>query len=131
MAEISQRDFEPLSGGSPLRRLIARFADWRNQKVMDPQFQAWAMRFWLTRPLVRKRQKELFDLTAGFVYSQVLFSCVSLGVFEHLKRGAISLRALSARIGLDEDQTTRLIDAAAALKLLRRDEDGVRLADLG
>jgi demethylspheroidene O-methyltransferase len=47
----------------------------------------WAAGFWLTRPLVRRRAGELFDLVAGFVYSQVLLACVRLDLFNHLADG--------------------------------------------
>jgi demethylspheroidene O-methyltransferase len=43
--------------------------------VSRPSFRAWAARFWLTRPIARRRARALFDVCAGFVYSQVLFAC--------------------------------------------------------
>ena len=44
----------------------------------------------LTRWVTRRRTARLFDLMAGFVHSQVLLSCVRLGLFARLKEvGAV------------------------------------------
>ncbi|MFU8765893.1 MAG: hypothetical protein ACNA7T_15290, partial [Haliea sp.] len=48
----------------------------RDRLLTNPRFHHWAVRLPLTRPIARRRSRELFDLTAGFVYSQVLFACV-------------------------------------------------------
>ncbi|MFM8614197.1 MAG: methyltransferase, partial [Alphaproteobacteria bacterium] len=61
-----------------------RFTAWRESLTARPSFRAWAARFPLTRPLARRRARELFDLCAGFVYSQVLAACVRLKLFEAL-----------------------------------------------
>ena len=53
-------------------RWIDRLRDWRNRTVARPGFQRWAAAFPLTRPTARRHAGELFDLVAGFVYSQVL-----------------------------------------------------------
>ncbi|MEM8837484.1 MAG: methyltransferase [Pseudomonadota bacterium] len=136
MAHVPSDDYHPpsdfgLKKPGLIEKLQNRFRDWRNRKVMDPAFQAFATGFPLTRPIVRKRQKALFDLTAGFVYSQVLFSAVRLGVFDCLRDGALSEAALYRRIGLSNDAGRRLIAAAASLDLLSVKGDEVRLADLG
>ena len=55
-------------------------------------------RFPLTRPIARRRARELFDLCAGFVYSQVLLACVRLRLFEILAEGAAD-RATHSRSG--------------------------------
>ena len=49
---------------------------WRDRVLASPRFQAWAAAMPLTRPIARKRARALFDLCAGFVYSQVLVACV-------------------------------------------------------
>jgi demethylspheroidene O-methyltransferase len=73
----------------------------------------------------------LFDLCAGFAYSQVLQACVSLRVFELLADGPQTAAALAPRIGLAPDRAERLCEAAAALELLRRRGDGYALGKLG
>jgi demethylspheroidene O-methyltransferase len=88
------------------------------------EFRAFAQRFVLTRPIARKRAKQLFDLCAGFVYSQVLLACVRLNLFDMLVAGPQSVEVLSRRLGLDADVSLRLLDAATALKLLSRMRNG-------
>ena len=90
----------------------------RNRLIASPRFQHWAARFFLTRPIARQRARALFDLVAGFVYSQTLAACVQLKLFDMLTTGPMPVRELSARMMLDEDAGTRLLKAAAALDLV-------------
>jgi demethylspheroidene O-methyltransferase len=113
-------------------RWIDRWRDWRNRTIARPGFQRWAAAFPLTRPTARRHAGELFDLVAGFVYSQVLLACVRLNVFERLADGALPLAELAQRCGLGHEGAERLVAAAAALELLeRRPGDRVALGRLG
>jgi demethylspheroidene O-methyltransferase len=96
--------------------------------VARPSFQRWAATFPLTRGIARQQARGLFDLTAGFVYSQVLAACVRLDVFETLRGGELSAAALADRFGLSLEATERLLRAAVALKLLRVQPNGYALA---
>jgi demethylspheroidene O-methyltransferase len=60
----------------------------------------------------------LFDLCAGFVYSQALSACVRLDVFERLRGGARDVTSLAAELGLTPEAARRLLRAAASLRLL-------------
>ena len=62
----------------------------------------------------------MFDLCAGFVYSQVLYACVELDVFEQLSAGPLSLEELARRTALEPAAAARLLDAAVSLDLLER-----------
>jgi demethylspheroidene O-methyltransferase len=74
----------------------------------------------------------LFDLCAGFVYSQVLFACVRLDLFAILREGPLPAETLAGRIRLPPERTLRLLKAAASLDLLTALPDGrFALADLG
>ncbi len=99
-------------------RLIDRWIDWRNRRLSDPRFQRWAADFPLTRPIARSRAKGLFDLVAGFVYSQTLAACVRLDLFRLLADGPMSVGALSERLDLPVEATVRLMGAAASLRLV-------------
>jgi demethylspheroidene O-methyltransferase len=66
----------------------------------------------------------LFDLCAGFVYSQVLVACVRLRLFELLAQGPRTVHELSAAMHLPEDATLTLLHAAAALSLVQWREQG-------
>ena len=92
----------------------------RNALLGNLTFQRWASAMPLTRPVAQRRAREVFDLCAGFVYSQILYACVKLQLFEHLKEGARSLAQLSTALKLTPEATRRLLHAAAALKLVER-----------
>ncbi|MEM7236908.1 MAG: methyltransferase dimerization domain-containing protein, partial [Pseudomonadota bacterium] len=97
-----------------------RLLGWRDRLVADPGFHRFASRFWLTRPIVRREAGALFDLTAGFVYSQILSACVRLDLFDQLKDGPRSCDWLADHAGLASTEMHRLLEAAAALRLLGR-----------
>ncbi|WP_396594044.1 methyltransferase [Brevundimonas sp. R86498] len=94
-----------------------RFRDWRNRLIGNSGFQRWAARFPLTRPIARRRAQALFDLSAGFIYSQIAYACVTSGLLERLAAGPCDLIQLSRTVQLDQAATLRLVRAAAALKL--------------
>lgn len=97
-----------------------RWRAWRNDLIADPRFQHWAARLPLVRRVAARRANALFDLCAGFVYSQVLLACVRLDVFGRLAGGPQDVTQLARGFGLDVDAATRLLDAAVALDLLER-----------
>jgi len=101
-----------------------RWRAFRNARLADPRFQRWAAKFPLTRGVAQRNALALFDITAGFVYSQVLAACVALDVFEALAPGPLDEAALADRIGLSPDAAARLARAAGALRLLERCDDG-------
>jgi demethylspheroidene O-methyltransferase len=110
-------------GPSDLREtwgLRETWLQWRNRLLASPGFQRWASAFPLTRPLARRRARDLFDLCAGFVYSQVLYACVELDLFGHLAGGPLELRELAPRLGLSEARALRLLKAAESLDLVER-----------
>jgi demethylspheroidene O-methyltransferase len=99
-----------------LDRLRAR----RDRLIASPDFQRWSLQNPLARPLARRKARAALDLTAGFVYSQVLFACARLGLFDILAKGPLSISDLANRLGLDEAAARRLLDAAASLDLAER-----------
>lgn len=101
-----------------------RFRGWREGLAARPGFRRWAARFPLTRPFARRRARALFDLCAGFVYTQVLLACVRLDVFAILADGPLTSARLARRLGLTAEATERLMAAAASLRLVARRADG-------
>ncbi len=88
--------------------------DWRalrDRLLADPRFQRWAAAFPPTRHIARRESRALFDLCAGFVYSQVLLACVELRLFEALRRGPQSAQDLATRLGLEPAAARRLLEA--------------------
>jgi demethylspheroidene O-methyltransferase len=103
----------------------------RNQLLADPKFLAFAQKFPLTRPVARARSRDLFNLLAGFSYSQVLYACVSLRVIEHVGQSQISVEQLAAKIGLPESKAYVLVRAAVALDILAWDKGQIILGSQG
>ncbi len=103
----------------------------RDRLLSSPTFRRWAAAFPLTRGIARSRARALFDLCAGFVYTQVLLACVRLDLFRILAEGAQSALVLSVRMGLPLDGATRLLDAGVALKLVQRRGERYGLGPLG
>ena len=97
-----------------------RWVATRNGLLAKPHFQRWASTFAPTRSIARQRAGALFDLCAGFVYSQILFACVEIKLFEALAAGPVSVDALASRCGFKPDAMARLLQAAAALHLVEK-----------
>lgn len=111
-------------GAAPSSSLLDRFRAFREGLAARPGFRRWAARFPLTRPFARRRARALFDLCAGFVYTQVLLACVRLRVFAILAEAPRTTPRLAPLLGLAEDATERLMAAAASLGLTARRSDG-------
>lgn len=103
---------------------LERLQSLKTDLIASPAFRRWAAGFPLTRPIARRRALALFDLCAGFVYSQVLQACVSLRVFDILAEGPQCADALSRRLLLSAESTIRLMDAAVSLRLVVRRRRG-------
>ncbi len=109
-----------------------RWLMWRDRLLASPVFQRRAAAFVLTRPVARRHARDLFDLVAGFVYSQVLLACVRLRLFELLADGPQSLEQLAARLDLPVDAAQRLLSAAVSLRLVElRSAGRYGLGELG
>ena len=96
-------------------RLRAR----RDALLGSSRFRRWAAAFPLTRPIARRRSRELFDLCAGFVYSQTLLAVVRLGVLDLLADAPRGADEIAGRLGLSLERTERLLRAACAVRLVR------------
>lgn len=108
----------------PLRPWLSSIAQrgyaTRNSILGSLKFQRFASAFALTRPIAQRRARAVFDLCAGFVYSQILYSCVKLRLFDLLKNGPLSVAEIARAIDLKPEAARRLLDAAVALKLVER-----------
>ncbi|MEO0495788.1 MAG: methyltransferase [Pseudomonadota bacterium] len=110
----------------------SRLRRWRNAKIADPAFQAKSLKIPGVSMVARRKADQLFELTAGFVYSQILFACVELDLFKHLKDGPRSIDELHRLTGMDHDPLVTLLSSAENLDLFTRGDDtGWWLSDLG
>ena len=95
-----------------------RFDAWMDAKLTDPEFSRWAAANVLTRWITRRRARQVFDVMAGFVYSQVLLACVRLHIFELVKESPRTLDELAQTCQVPASALQRLVNSAVALKLL-------------
>lgn len=106
------------TGLAVFRRMREAACAWRDRLLSDARFRRWSAAFPLTRPIARRRARAVFDLCAGFVYSQILYACVRLRVLDRVRHAPVSLDDLAAHAGLTVTAAARLLDAAVALGLL-------------
>jgi demethylspheroidene O-methyltransferase len=101
-----------------------RALDLRDRLLGSAGFRRLALRLPLTRGIARRETRALFDLCAGFVYSQVLAACVRLDLFAELRAGPLTAGEVAERCALPVESAHRLLDAAVSLRLLTRREGG-------
>ena len=110
--------------GSGTRRWQDKLFSLRDSLLRNPLFHRFSADFPLSRGIARREAQDLFDLCAGFVYSQILFACVTLGVFDALRDGPASVAKLSQRLSLSVEATERLLRGAVALRLVSKRGNG-------
>ncbi len=97
-----------------------RWINWRNAIVGNPAFHRFAAHFPVTRPIARRRARTIFDLVAGFIFSQILAACVELGVFDRLAAGPVAAESLARDWAMSAVAADRLLRAAAAIGMVER-----------
>jgi demethylspheroidene O-methyltransferase len=95
-----------------------------NRLAASRRFQSWAARFPLTRGIARREGEELFDLVAGFVHSQALMALVVLRILHMLMEAPARPAALAGRVNVAPERLEVLLQAGAALGLLKKKRDG-------
>jgi demethylspheroidene O-methyltransferase len=98
----------------------AGWLQWRNRVLANPRFQHFAARFPLTRPVAHRKARALFDLVAGFTYTQTLAAAVESGLIAALAESPQSVDDVAKRTELPAGGALRLLRAAAALDLAER-----------
>jgi len=104
--------------------LFERLRAWRTALFAKPTFQRWAAWFPLTRPVAQARAMKVFDLCAGFVYSQILVAAVEVDLLGQLRRGPLTAASAAAATRLPLDGALRLLQGCVALGLVERRRDG-------
>jgi demethylspheroidene O-methyltransferase len=112
--------------------LADRWRTFRAGLIADRRFRRFAARNPITRGIARKRAAALFDLCAGFVYSQVVSAFVRLGLVDLLAAAPLTAREIAHAVDLPAERVDRLMRAAAALGLAEaRSGDRYGLGELG
>ncbi|TCT04937.1 demethylspheroidene O-methyltransferase [Tepidamorphus gemmatus] len=110
----------PMTGQSD-RRPCAPLDAWRNFRnrlVADPRFRRLAAALPFSRLIAEQATRRIFDLCAGFTYSQTLFACVELGILARLADRTMTAEELAPDVGLSAPAMERLLAAAAALGIV-------------
>lgn len=112
-----------------LSQRAVRFRNWRNRKIASAGFRNWIMRIPGLRAIANRKAVALFRLTAGFVFSQVLTTCVRLGVFEQLEKGPMSAEQLALACRIPADKMQLLLEQAERLDLVTQVQPGSWMLD--
>ena len=102
-----------------------------NRLAASRRFQAFCARVPGLRGIVRREGAAIFDLMQGFVQSQMLMALVELRVLHMLADGPATAPALAARLSVPVARLAILLQAGAAMGLLRRKGDQFALARRG
>jgi len=114
---------------TPLRDRVRALTD---RWMTSAKLYRWTSTNALTRWIARRRTRQVFDLMAGFVYSQVLLACVRLRLLELVAQRPRSLAELAQASNVSAAGLQRLLSAAVALRLLElRGEGRFGLGALG
>ena len=104
--------------------MLQKLLEARDRLLVNPRFTRFASSVPGLRWIARRRARAVFDLVAGFVYSQVLRSCVELKLFGLVSGRRLTVSELAAKVNLPVDACERLVTAAVALRLLERRSGG-------
>ena len=97
---------------------------WLQRLYASDRLYRWSLGNPFTRHVTRRRTRQLFDLMAGFVHSQVLLACVRLGLFDALRDQPATVAVLAQRTGVPEPELQRLLLSAVTLGLLEHRSGG-------
>ncbi|NVE94986.1 methyltransferase domain-containing protein [Altererythrobacter sp. JGD-16] len=106
--------------GKPLSKMqvwkLKRVA-WRNRIFASPRFQEWAARTPIVRVIARRRAQRVFDLVAGFAYTQSLLAVVESGLLDELARGVVTVSRIANSTSLSLAAAERLVRAAQGVNI--------------
>lgn len=107
----------------PLSSLDAfrlRWARWRNGILSDPGFRRWASGMPVFRQVSRRYARDLFDLSAGFIYAQITQALVESGLVTALKGRSLTLAEAADVARLSPEAAETLLKAGLPLALTER-----------
>jgi len=87
--------------------------------ALSPRFHALAERLPFVRSHARAEGRALFDIVAGFVQSQTLLALVELRLLHRLAESSLPMTELARLSGVEEPRLAVLMQAGAALQLVR------------
>lgn len=112
--------------------LTASWQALRDRLLTNPLFRRRVSMIPGLRAISRRQSRRLFDLVAGFSYSQVLLACVRLDLFDKLSESPQTVEQIARESGLPAESADILVRAAISLDLLEwRGRGTVGLGMLG
>lgn len=105
---------------SRFQALRLRWLGWRNGILSDPGFRRRAAALPPLRPVARRYARDLFDLGAGFVYSQIAKAMIDSGLVVALRERPLRLAEAAAVAALPIEATATLLKAGLPLRLTER-----------
>lgn len=104
----------------------------RDRVYSSPRFHALAPRLPIFRSVALSRSRQVFDICAGFTYTQTLLACLDLRLLELVREHPMTAMQVAKDTGLRLESIERLLDAAVSLRLLgKRSADRYGLGSLG
>ena len=103
----------------------------KDRLIANRQFQRVVAKVPFLSSISKSRAKGVFDLMAGFVYSQILLACVRVRLFDHLSNGPLSLEELSKKVDMPIKGLERLLLGAQSLDLIETRGNRFALGTLG
>ncbi len=104
----------------------------RDRLLSSPAFQRWASRSVFLRWIVKRQSRQLFDLVAGFAYSQALLALVQTGLIAALAKAPLGVGEAAAVAGLTPERAELLLKAGVSIGILEwRSSQQVGLSMLG
>ncbi|MFN3936485.1 MAG: methyltransferase [Gemmobacter sp.] len=97
---------------------------WINRLAASRRFHGLAARLPVLHRIARAEGMAIFDLMQGFVASQMLLALVELRILHRLAEAPCTPEALAALAEVSEDRMRLLLQAGAAMGLLKRRRDG-------
>ncbi len=113
------------------RSLSGRFYQFKVRLFSSLRFHQFIRKVPIIKYLINYEGGRIYDVMAGFVYSQILHSLVELDILQYLKSGGRSLSELSNFTKIEEDKTLTLLRSACALKLIYFKNNSYWLSRMG
>ncbi len=99
------------------------FTNWMNNLVAKPSFHTFIKKIPFIRRLALNDGKTIYDIVAGFVYSQVLLAIIELGLIDFFITGKKKIDEISRFTRLPSDKCILLCNAATSIGLLKKNRD--------
>jgi demethylspheroidene O-methyltransferase len=117
--------------GNRLEGLLNRLYRLKVNLFASERFHNYISRIPVVKYLINYEGGRIYDIMAGFVYSQVLHSIVELDLLKYLMSGGKSISEISRFVDISEDRLRILLRGACALKLISHSKNRYWLSRMG